>query len=319
MKLMHLSIFVALLGLFSSCDKEDPIKGEIPKAKVKLKANKSEIYPFEDIKVTVDMDAETFTNTYDSITWQANGVAYDFFNPWYQEDEWNDRRFTDYRLEGIHTIYAFGYKDGIMISKDSIKYEMKKPKGDFLNFRWGQNKQNEYLYYKTGLAPGNYVPSNDPDRTKMAGVSLHCYYVVENTQKEYVQMEFWPWTSSFPSFMKANNKLTIPNVNDFDWHKGSEDYYEENPDRYNFEGEFFYNYLTELYGSPKLVYTGMDIRDTDLVDEFNTRFVYSFDYAPYPEMIWETPTAYICMLRAYTRSEVAKHRGIVRIIAQPRY
>lgn len=298
---------------FSACS-DDEQNETFKDAKLKLISSKSEIVPFEDIKVSIDVDLELLYNSYDSITWSANGAAsdYGFFgNQWSQIDDERDLRITDYRF-GKYKVYALGYKDGIVISKDSIEYQVNKPNGDFFSIRWGQSTKNQYLSYVTGITPNEYRPTYE-GWTEIGGVRLDLYYFVENTNVEYATLRFMPWIAS--SNLRTSKSAAIPDVNDFDWHDRTD---EGDMARYDMEYTFHHNYLVELYGAPKLVYSGDDVTQTTLKEEYDTRFSYKLESYCYPVEIWDTPGSSICLVRANNWMGGVNQAGISLVVAQPR-
>lgn len=314
MQIKNLFFITALtLGFsFSACS-DDEHNDTSKDATLKLISSKSEIVPFEDIKVSIDVDLELLYNSYDSITWSANGAAsdYGFFgNQWSQLDDERDLRITDYRF-GKYKVYALGYKDGIVISKDSIEYQVNKPSGDFMSIRWGQSTKNQYLSYVTGVTPNQYLPTYE-GWTKIGGVRLDLDYFVENIDVEYAILRFMPWTSS--SNLRTSKDGTIPDVNDFDWHDRTE---KGNLARYDIEYTFHHNYLVELYGAPKLVYSGDDVTQTTLQDEYDARFSYKLETSYYPVEIWDRPGSSICLVRANNQRGLVNQAGISLVVAQP--
>ena len=97
-----------MIGVVYSCSSDenlnDPVVCPVD-ATIRLKASKTTIMPFEDIKVSVDVDSEILKDNYDSIRWFANGVAYAIFTqlPWSDDDSRRDIRVTDY-LVGKHKV-----------------------------------------------------------------------------------------------------------------------------------------------------------------------------------------------------------------------
>ncbi|PXV62481.1 hypothetical protein CLV62_11921 [Dysgonomonas alginatilytica] len=311
--LLFTTALVVVFG-FSACSDDDE-NITVKDAKLKLISSKSEIVPFEDIKVSVDVDLELLYNTYDSITWNANGAAsdYGFFgNQWSQVDDERDLRITDYRF-GKYKVYVLGYKDGIVISKDSIEYKVNKPNADFISINWGQSTRDQYLSYVTGITPNQYMSTHE-GWTKIGGVSLNLNHIVSEKDTEYATFRFMPWTSE-ANF--RNVKLrSIPDINDFDWHEETDR--GDSPARYDMEYTFHHNYLIELYGNPSLVYNGDDVTKTTLTDEYGKRFAYKLEGGYYPVEIWNTPSSNICLIRANNSMGGVNQKGICLVVAEPR-
>lgn len=318
MKLIRLFVIASTIftiGTFTSCSDNNGIDDfplpELPDPAIKLKSSENIIEPFQDILISIDVDMEVLYANYDSITWKANGTAYAHWSTIFGfPDGERDLMITDYRL-GEHKAYAFGYKDGEIISKDSIVYEVVRPTGDFLCLKWNQNKKNEYLHYTTGLTTNQYLPTHE-GRIKIGGVSLDLTHDVEKKDMEYATLRFCPWTSetNSRSFVRS-----VPDINDFDWNTERDN---EDTAQYELEYEFHHNYLTELYGEPLLKYEGDDITQTTLMDEYNEMFKYRYSDGYYPAEIWVTPTTAIVLTIANNR--VGKNqRGICLVVAEPRY
>lgn len=305
---LSLALF-SLTLLFSACSNDDEIHVE-PDSSIKLIASKTSIVPFEDIKLSIDVDLDLLYNTYDSITWKTNGVVYGIFFFAGEKDE-RDIRITDYRI-GENKAYALGYKDGKAVSIDSVTYTVEKPKGDFFNIKWNTKIKNEYLYYTTGLTPNNYLPT-DEGWTKIGGVSLKLNYIVEDIDREYVEMFLEPWT--FESNLKSTKTISTPDINDFDWHPDSDDR-EALEVKYKMEYTFLSSYITELYGPSKYIYEGKDITQTTLRDKYNELFKNNHRDFP-PAEIWITPTTAICLVQANNWVGGKNQRGICAIIAEP--
>lgn len=306
-----LLLTMLFLGLtFTACSEDDNEVTVKKDPTLKLVAAKTEIVPFEDVKVSIDVDFDLLLENYDSITWKANGVAYGFFqNPWYSIDEQRDIRLTDYRV-GVHKAYVLGYKDGSVISKDSIEYKVNKPQGDFISISWNKNTKNEYFSYTTGLTPDRYLPTNGVWSTVTGGVCLNLDHFVEDENGEYAILQFVPWRSS------RNVEIEVPDFNDFHW---GWDYNKDDQEpRYAMEYTFHHTYLTELYGEPTLVYNGDDVTQTTLMDEYKKRFKQSSQSQFYPVEIWETPTSVICLTRANNQHGGVNQKGISLVIAEPR-
>lgn len=306
-----ISIFIFSLNSCSDDDdpNPDPVNGS---AKIKIIADKTVVEPFEDIKVTIDVDYELLSNNYDSLTWQSNGAAYGWFSNHWTGDSELDIRIADYKL-GKYKVYSLGYKDGIVISKDSIEYEVIAPRGDFFSFRWGVETKNQDLHYKTGITPNHFLPTY-PGWTKIGGVTLNLSYFVENVDAEYAMLQFIPWTSS--SNMYKTQASTTPNINDFDWNDQSDEGYDA---RCEMEQAFLHAYITELYGESILRFEGQYVYETDLIEDYYRRFKHVIEKDYYPIEIWETPTAFICLLRGSTYPYSGNHPNqLSLVVAEPR-
>lgn len=312
-KNLLLPIILILGFTFSTCSSSgDVIDNEVKDARIKLVSAKSRIAPFEDLKVSIDVDLEVLYASYDSIVWHANGVAYSsilFGDPWEGVDNERDIRFSDYRI-GKHKVYALGYLCDKVVSQDSVEYEVIKPAGDFMSFRWSTETKDQYLHYTTGMTPLHYMPSDD-GCLKIGGVSLHLYLTVENKDKKYAILQFVPWT--FETNLRGSKIKVAPDINNFDWHDESD---AGNEARYNMEYTFLHNYMTEFYGEPLLVYSGDDVTKTSLKEEYAKRFTYNTHY--YPVEIWETPATVICLARANNSMGGVNQKGLSLVVAQPR-
>lgn len=309
-------VFILLGISLCSCSSDDDNSDSVTKPiKLTLKSSKTEIIPFEYIKVSIEQDLESLSNNYDSITWRANGTAYSGFlwDTEFRDDEERDIRLSDYRL-GKHKAYVQGYKDGSIISIDSIEYTVNKSNNDFIRINWKESENNQYFHYTTGHSPINYM-STDTWNYHIGGVSINFYHIVDvdKNKKEYVKMDIVPW--AFLSSVSPRMANTVPDINDFDWHDESE---QGNIARYQMEYDFFHNYLTELFGASKFIYEGDDITKNTLEDEFSGRFTYRYSNDFYPVEIWETPSTYICLMQANNNRGTYNQRGICCVVAQPR-
>ncbi len=303
-------VLLSLSLLFSACSNDDDNK-ENPDPSIKLIASKTNIVPFEDIKISIDVDINLLYDTYDSITWKANGTVYGSFFIFSGENDERDIRITDYRI-GNNKAYALGYKDGKVISIDSVAYTVEKPKGDFFSIKWNTKTKNEYLHYTTGLTPNNYLPTHE-GWTKIGGVSLDLSYIIEDKEKEYAEMLLTPWT--FESNLKSTKAISVPDINDFNWEV--DDYDREALEtKYKMEYDFLSSYITELYGPSKYIYEGEDITQTTLWDKYNELFKNNHRDFP-PAEIWVTPTTAICLVQANNWSGGKNQRGICAVIAEP--
>ena len=280
--------------------------------KLKLIASKIEIEPFDDMKISIDVDNQILTENYDSIIWKTDGTAYSSFGKIWLNDDGRDLRVTNYKI-GKFKVYALGYKDGVVFSTDSVEYEVKKPTGDFISIKWNVNKYNQYLHFTTGQTPPKYTQNNNWSLI-FGGVSLILSNIVEDSENEYATLEIWPWGS----FGRATN---VPDIDDFDWLKyiafGDFDN-EAYKDRAAFEYKFLHAYLTDLYGASNYIYEGKDPSKTDLVEEYNQRFANVSRSNFYPCEIWDTPKSHISLLVSYSQSIEGPARGICSVIAEPR-
>jgi len=313
MKSTFSKVIFALLSLslvLIACSDDETIQ-EKPDPSIKLIASKTKIVPFEAIKISIDVDRDLLNNTYDSITWKANGVTYGGFGLFGGVNNERVISITDYRI-GNNKAYALGYKDGKVISTDSITYTVEKPKGDFFSIEWNTNNKNEYLHYTTGITPNNYLPTYE-EWTKIGGVSLDLWYIVENTEKEYAIMVLTPWTSE--SNFKSKKTILVPDINDFDWDVDHDDN-EALESKYRMEYTFLSSYITELYGPSKYIYEGEDITQTTLWNKYNELFKNNHRNFP-PAEIWITPTTAICLVQANNWAGGKNQRGICAIIAEP--
>lgn len=306
-----------LLVVFSACSEDDHPNGpnpNLPINKIKLISNKTVIEPFENIKITIEGDLDQLTDTYDDMIYHTNGVAYHpFWNPWRDEDNKANLRITDYK-PGKYKTYALGYKNGILISEDSIEYEVIHPRGDFLSIRWQQSKTDEYFFYTTGRSPYNYI-SSQVNNPKIGGVSLCLSHIVENIQTEFIEFRFMPWGSDIFSSYETK-ALVIPDINNFNWNDYSEEGYIA---RCKIEYEFHHNYLTDLYGKPTLKFEGDFVYQTNLWEEYNSRFVNKLENSFYPIEIWETQTSFICLARAgSTQPNTPYTNQITLVVAEPK-
>ncbi len=294
-----------LIILLSACsDSDDPYK----RFALKLNSSVYQIEPLQDIPVYINLDRDVMFATYDSICWHANGQAHR-----YMGDDFNGIILTDYKL-GKHKAYLFGYKDGAVLSKDSIEYEVVPPTGDFIHIKWGKQTRNQYYAYITGMTPEIEIPKGTWEYAH-GGVRLKLSHNVELTKKEYATFDLLPW-ASYSSFKYMTR--AIPDINDFDWHKNIDIEDLEDTARYDMEYAFFHNYLKEFYGDPILTYDGEDITQTTLWEEYSERFNYTpwSDY--YPVEIWSTPTTFICLIRGNNRIGGVNQKGICLVVAEPR-
>lgn len=285
---------IGLCAVIAGCSNDDENnKRKGDPVKLKLTASTKTIEPFQRIKLTLDMEAEDIRATYDSIVWIANGLAHSSFqNPWYQEeDDLKDKSITDYKI-GKHKAYVFGYKNSKLLSKDSIEYEVIKPTADFLSVRWSgyENKKNEYLYYKTGLTPLMF-----PVTGGIGGIVLSLIHINEPSKYEHAILEYMPWAAY------SNKYPAIDETR------------EEERARQKIEIEatrvLYHDYITSIYGKSMFLYEG-DVRDTNLLGEYNKRFKNGMKAEQYPVEIWVTPTTNICLYSLYT--------GWYYVIAEPR-
>lgn len=313
MKILYAYLVIFCLGLgFFACSNDDGEADEIDNVKqypvdIKLISEKSKIEPFERLKVSLDMEEDDIRASYDSIVWIANGVAYGFFdNKWRDDDDLKDRSISDYKL-GKHKVYVKGYKNSILLSEDSIEYEVKKPTGDFLSLNFKSRKENDEFSVRTGLTPINY-----PETGGIGGVDVRLNHIAkkistskEEFNSEYMVLDYLPWASYSSDHPRKD--LSIDN--------------EEKEARFQKERAatrtLFHDLITEMYGKSNYIYEGEDVRQTDLWDEYNKRFKNKLDETSYPWYderypveIWITPTANICLYSVY--------RGWYYVVAEPR-
>lgn len=312
-------LFTLSFLLFAACSDDKEIIEEPINSELKLIADKSMIEPFEKFTVRIDVDLEILYATYDSIIWDANGVFDDGIIHLVGGPEVDERdiELTDYRL-GKYEVSAEGYKNGEIISKSTVEYEVIGPRGDFMHVKWGQSKEFKSYIYKAGLTPYKYLPTIDGWR-KIGGVMIQLWHDASDVKEEHVQLQITPWSYESNFFSSTRNtpqKSSIPNVNDFDWH--GEDTRDNYLQRIEFENQFWHDYITELYGEPTLVYDGEIPSETTLQLEYEKRFRYNKQNG-YPYEIWETPTSYIalCCYEGFWGGKKQKAMGL--IIAEPRF
>lgn len=296
--------------LFSSCsDSDEHIDEVIP---FKLVLSKSVVQPFETMLVSVDIDdAEVLANLYDSIIWEGNGVSGPAF--FRQSFGYGTELFSDYRLEGKYKIYASAYKNGILVDKDSVEYQMTKPDTDFVGIDWGKGEESRWMYYTTGFTPMNRFSDEEFNKKGTRGVELILKYMAKDnsTETEYATMSFGYWSSN----MLRTAAVEVPNMNEFDWI--STDKTEEADDNYEkiFEREydFLYAYMTALYGEPDFVLDG----DNSLLEKYNERFSFKKDHY-YPVQIWNTSASYVAILKCGEIIGGSTYLGYPIVVAQPR-
>ncbi|MDU1891287.1 MAG: hypothetical protein E6767_11405 [Dysgonomonas sp.] len=299
------------LSFLCSCSDDDKDEIKEKDATLKLISSKAEIAPLEEFKVNIDIDADLFYNSYDSIVWEANGTSYNWLEASLLFQHGREIWLTDYKI-GKHKACVFGYKDGIIVSKDSIEYSVKQTVRDFLELKWGQNTINQHFTYTTGITPTKFLSGN-AFQCKKGGVCLNLSHWVEE-KNEYATFHLMPWSSS--SSIKNSKIKSLPNINDFDWHNESER--GDHTERYQIEYEFLHNYIVEYHGEPQYVYEGNDITQTTLMEEYNKRFRTKIKSSFYPEEIWVTSNSVICLLRANNYMGGVNEKGICEIIAEPR-
>lgn len=317
-------LFLTLVGLNACSDDDNDDNNFIANnSKIKLIANKTEIEPFEDIKVSIDVDLELLLSAYDSIRWETNTSAYGSFSSLgffiLGLNNHKDFNITDYRIGNFKT-YAFGYKDGNIISSDSIEYEVKKSTGNFINIRWNKwndSQRSETFSCTTGLSPYQYI--KEPNgRLSLSGVELKLYHSITSKNIEYAELGFTIWSYEVSNYTRSQ---TVSNINDFDWSYSLTDKYSLEKYRAQalFESDFFHNYLTDLYGISNYIYEGKDPSQTTLIDEYKQRFANNRNSDFYPCEIWQTSTSYICLLVSQAQLGEGLERGICKVIAEPRY
>lgn len=309
-----------ILGISSCSNDDEVLKINNVDTALKLKAEKNIIEPFEKLKVSVDLDLDIIYDTYDSISWNANGVFDDgiiYLSPQPLTDE-RDSYFTDYGL-GEHTIKIFGYKEGVLLSEDSVKYTVVSPKGDFLNVIWGnlKNGNSKCSRYIGNYGPWKYIENDEVMQRRWINFTL--YSATTYQGDKYATMYFIPTSSTiygWKSSALTKSMVNVPDVNDFDWF--NQDDYEK--ERKKFEYDFFYNYITELYGEPKFVYEGYSPSDTNLKGELANRVspnVVSGE-SWHPVVIWDTATSHIILTRAEDHIGGDRRPSICRLYAVPR-
>lgn len=83
----------------------------------------------------------------------------------------------------------------------------------------------------------------------------------------------------------------------------------------------YYDYIVSLYGNPVFNYTNDDISQSNLTEEYNSRFtvrLYEIEQNSVyvPVTIWETPTAYIALVGSI-KSGIETEINYFKVIAQP--
>lgn len=320
------SIF--MLGLWScSNDKDvDPNDGnEVPKdTSLKLIAKKTVIEPFEKLTVRIDLDEELIYSEYDSVRWDAAGIWRGGVVTIPNNEDPRDVHFTNYRL-GKHKIILKGYRDGKVISSPSVEYEVVSPRGDFLNVKWGKTEKFNSASYYSGLTPSAFLPTTEGS-VKIGGISINRWHIADSKDGEYVHLELVPWssTSSFSSNLRMNRSSmeTVPEINDIDWHPedgGDRNKWLENhAKRVKDETDFWYNYITALYGAPLFEYNGDNPKETTLWAEYNERFNNPPRDKACPYVIWETGSTYIAMNHYVDIRGGREVKGMPAILAEPK-
>jgi len=84
----------------------------------------------------------------------------------------------------------------------------------------------------------------------------------------------------------------------------------------------YYDYIVSFYGEPIFYYTNSDIRESDLIEEYNERFSIGLNeidtYTEYvPVAIWETSATYICLIGSI-KSGMETEINYFKVIAQPK-
>lgn len=268
-----LPLFISICLGLTSCSK-DEVDKENPSS-IKISISDKRVEPFQPITAKVDTPKEEILQSYDSLVWIANGVASRYWNSLAEVGARYiiGRNITDY-VVGKHKLYVIGYKNGNIISKDSSEYDIKKPSGDFLSMKWGGSDKDECLTFRTGTTPVNYNPIKG-----VKGIELNLHRIIQKTQKEYLLLEYVPWIfKNADAWIEEDTRENIYTL--------------------------FHNYITSIYGKSTYVYTGGDIKKTNLWSEYNKLFQYQpqIQYPlyteSYPVEIWETPTASICLFAA---------------------
>lgn len=136
----------------------------------------------------------------------------------------------------------------------------------------------------------------------------------DNSNKsEYATMNFSYWT--YNTTRAKTSKINIPDINGFEWFSVEiTDEAAANYEKiYKQEYDFFYAYLTALYGEPSFRLDG----GKSLLEKYNKRFSYNKEHYS-PVLIWDTSTSYISIIQCDTIVGGIKYGGAPIVIAQPR-
>lgn len=295
MRKLYLFILISLL--FANCSDDDisDMVGKYP-VPIKLTASTRVIEPFEKIDIGFIMSDEDLTASYDSIIWISNGLwsnmifsgIPDNYNPL---DELREKEITDFQI-GKHVTKVYGYKNGVIISRDSVEFEVKQPTGDFLCVRWNTAKKDQSQKIVTGLTPVNY---NQIRKWVYMGISQ--MVKTPKIQSEYVVLDYSPWYSGNNPWVKEEHEMER-----------------------EYTRTLWRDYITSVYGNSSFLYDGSEASQNILWEEYNKRFKnrlsdgsspYIGDSGYFPVEIWDAPRASICL---YTNV----HGGWYRIIAEPK-
>lgn len=309
-----------MIFVFASCSddkQEDDTRFPVDTA-LKLKAEKMVIEPFEKLKIRIDLDLDLIYETYDSLSWQANGV---FWNGIIiigggQEADERDSYFTDYEL-GEHEITLSGFKDGKLLSKASIQYKVESPKGDFMNIKWGKETGSTSSDYLGNYTPLKIIEEDGWYKREWIVFSLYRSYTSSYPEEEYATMGFTPWSSSSNVKTLGRGLVDLPHVNEVEWHDRS---HEGDRKRKEFEYSFLLAYMTELYGKPSFLNGETIPSKTNLYDEYSKRVSVDISKHGYkhPVAIWDTSTSHIVLTQAEDFIGGELLPSVCKIIAVPR-
>lgn len=122
--------------------------------------------------------------------------------------------------------------------------------------------------------------------------------------------------------MNRSSMETVPEINDIDWHPedgGDRNKWLENhAKRVKDETDFWYNYITALYGAPLFEYNGDNPKETTLWAEYNERFNNPPRDKACPYVIWETGSTYIAMNHYVDIRGGREVKGMPAILAEPK-
>lgn len=296
-----LPLFLATITLGCNSDddiidgKDDGIE-KLDPAPLKFLVNANTIEPFQKLRVTLDMDSADIL-AYDSLKWIANGISTAFFGV--VEDDLKNKHFTDYQL-GKHRIHVLAYKDGELIDQDSIEYEVKRPAGDFFSVNWslGLDAKDQRLTFRTGVTPINFLVTGG-----FGGIEIDLSYFSNSEKSEYALLSYMSWYHTNSDFPKKEESQS--------------EYEKRIQEEINYTRTLFHDMITQFYGNSTCIYSGEDVRESTLWDEYNKRFknplgkeIYPSYEEVYPVEIWDTPTASICLFSVYT--------GWYYVIAEPK-
>jgi len=292
-----ISLILPFIVLLSSCNDQNQ---EIPvQNNLKITASKLVIEPFDTIVLRLNLTKKDIRLKYDSIFWIGDGQAScPIYNSLDSTILINNQYVTikkcvtDYRI-GKHKVYIKTYKNKVASFSNSIVFEVIKPKGDFLSFKWDVQK-NEYLYFTPNLT----------QEYKNFGTYLWLIKSFDSNNYPSVRFEFFGWCSNVNS--DNSGKINLEKL------------YDTKAER-NTIRQFYHDYITEIYGKSTFLYED-SISQSPLRQEYEKRFKYVIGggktFPDYPLEIWDTPTAHIALISIGNDDYI--NTNWYKVIAEPR-